>query len=189
MNITPTIRVNLDNPFTKDDAAIITKATLQDMPRENWQCAWVRLFENTNEQYGEGLVKMEYQGSVMGLMKFAFYPDPPDRIEVLEILNLEALPRGQRIVNPVGRWLIWYAANLALNYCPPEPTAQILFLNSVQAAFSYYRDKIGMEYIQPVTLAPGEDGYALRFNRENAQKFCEQQEQSYGRPIILSSRS
>ncbi|NJN72189.1 MAG: hypothetical protein HC799_04915 [Limnothrix sp. RL_2_0] len=184
MNIAPSVQVNILSRSGQTDSAIISKAEQKDMPR-NWQCEWGQLFQNTDELYYESLVKIECQGSLLGLMKYALYPDAPEQVEFLEINNLEALPQAQRQVDPVGRWLIWYACNIAINYCPQEPSSQILFLNSVEQAFAFYEDKIRMEYIEPVTLAPGEDGYAFRFNRRKAEQFCKQQEVTYGCPVVL----
>lgn len=184
MNITPTIQVNIQNRYGRNESAIISKAKLEDMPTD-WRCNWVRIFENTQEEYYERIVKMEYKSSAIALMKFSLYFNAPEQVEVVEINNLEALPKGKRIVDPVGRWLIWYASNIALQYCPQDPSSQILFLSSLEDAFSFYKDKIMMEYIEPVTLGPGEDGYAFRFNRANAYRFCEKQEKTYGCPVLL----
>ncbi len=184
IDITPTIQVPIRNRDQSISYALISKAKQVDMPLD-WQCDWNRLFLDLEEDYYEGIVKIKYQNVLLGLVKYTFYPNPPDHIEFLEINHLEALPKPSRKAHPIGRWLIWYVCNLALNYCSLESSAKILFLNSVGNAFTFYRDTIRMEYIEPVTLAPGEDGYAFRFNRRDAQNFCENLEKTYGCPAVL----
>ncbi|AFY40690.1 hypothetical protein Lepto7376_4601 [[Leptolyngbya] sp. PCC 7376] len=184
MDITPTIRVNVINQFNQNDFAVISKANQDDMPK-NWQCNWTELFAGLEEEYYEGMLKIEHRSSLLGLVKFALYPDPPEQVEFVEILNLEAVSRSYRSANPIGQWLVWYVCHLAIQYCPHGSATQILFLTSVHDAFEYYRDIIKMEYISESSLGPGEDGYVFRFKRQDAIQFCNILEELYGSPTLL----
>lgn len=184
INATPTIQVPIESQDQNVGYALISKAKQMDMPQD-WRCNWDRIFLDVEEDFYENIVKIEYQNTLLGLVKYIFYPDPPEQIEFLEINNLEALPKSNRPANPIGSWLVWYVCNLSLNYCSQESSTQIVFLKSVDTAFRFYRDTIRMEYIEPVTLGPGEDGYAFRFNHEDAQNFCEDLETTYGCPTLL----
>ncbi|MFQ4143652.1 hypothetical protein [Chlorogloeopsis sp. ULAP02] len=88
---------------------------------------------------------------------------------------------AERLIEPIGKWLIWYATKVGLEYCQGEAEALLIFLVSLDTAVSYYRDKVQMEYLKPVTIAPGEDGYAFRFSR-TAAAFCERHESEQGMP-------
>lgn len=186
MDITPSIRVNVINQWNQNDFAVISKASQDEMPK-NWRCDWTRLFAGLEEEYYEGLIKIEHRRALLGLVKFALYPDPPEQVEVVEILNLEAAPLKDRSANPIGQWLVWYVCRLAIQYCPSEAATQILFLTSTDEAFEYYRDRIGMEYLGESTLGPGEDGFDFRFKRLDATQFCNSLEERYGNPTPLQN--
>lgn len=161
--------------------ALISPATKQDIPT-NWQCDWENIWNQTQFEC-ESIMKFSYEEQVLGLIKFGFYPYTGEGIQdfkFMEILNLECVPKDTRLVNPVGSWLIWHAAVMASIVCKPDPDEGLILLTSVKDSISYYRDKLGMDEIGWVTIAPGEDGYAFRFTKEGAAKFCRRQESDYG---------
>ena len=57
--------------------------------------------------------------------------------------------------------------------------------SSLTAAVRYYKEKVQMELLEPVTIAPGEEGYAFRFSRSAAQEFSQRQQQQWGTPISV----
>jgi hypothetical protein len=133
----------------------------------------------------EAIVKLESEGKIQGLIHFAFYPYPPKdgKPEYVEIVALETTQLPYRTVQPIGYYLIWYATKMSLEFgCTENDDGSIVELYSLQPVIDYYRDKVKMEGRGSVTLSPSEDGYAFRFSKEQAIKFCTRIEQEYGTP-------
>ncbi|MDF0555449.1 hypothetical protein [Kamptonema sp. UHCC 0994] len=175
---------------TKTDGeqeAILSPATAVDMPI-NWTCSWPDIWQNTEFDL-ENIIKLEYQQQVWGLMRYTLYPYPGSP-ETLEIENLEANPasagtKSNRLIEPIGKWLVWYATQIGLRYCSGGVSDTLILLKSLDSAFDYYRDTIEMDYVGATNLAPGEDGYVFKFSREQAADFCRRQEQEWRSPIPL----
>ncbi|WP_413174015.1 hypothetical protein [Anabaena azotica] len=130
-----------------EEVAFLFPATIDDMPT-NWTCDWLNIWKTTSF-YCENIVKIVYNHQVWGLIKYGlypyFYPEPAPPI-YLEITNLEADPtdRGdaaKRLIEPIGKWLIWYAINVAFEFCEPKPEAPLIILDALDKAVPYYRDK------------------------------------------------
>lgn len=167
--------------------AVLTPATASDMPAD-WSCDWVSLWINTDFDC-QNIVKLVYDNQLWGLVKYGLYPYPGSP-ETLEIENLETNPsnRGQlniRLIEPVGKWLIWYATQVSLQYCSGGLNDTAIFLVSLESAIDYYRDIIEMQYIGATTIAPGEDGYAFKFSKSGATGFCQRVEAQWGVPAPL----
>ncbi|MGK7944240.1 MAG: hypothetical protein AB4058_07210 [Microcystaceae cyanobacterium] len=156
---------------------------LLNLYQEDWTFNWLGFWHNTDFDC-EGIIKLSYQEKILGLIRFGLYPYPylNNVIEYLEILHLEGIQRQQRLVKPVGFWLIWYVTKIALKYCGGGTMEEIVVLDSVEEAMSYYQDKVKMESIGWTTIAPGEEGYAFKFTRSTAQQFCTRIETRYGIP-------
>ncbi|MTJ53058.1 hypothetical protein FJR38_10580 [Anabaena sp. UHCC 0253] len=58
----------------------------------------------------------------MSLIRYAVYTSEEDVPYLLEVLHLESVPKDQRLVGPIGSWLIWYAVQTGLEYCIPVDT-------------------------------------------------------------------
>ncbi|HAX84806.1 MAG TPA: hypothetical protein DCY91_00745, partial [Cyanobacteria bacterium UBA11370] len=115
------------------------------------------------------------------------YPGSPKFLEI-EQLETNPISRGQRtnrLIAPIGKWLIWYSTKVGLQYCSQAANESLIALVSLTGAVAYYRDVIQMEYLDTVTIAPGEDGYAFRFSRTAAAAFCQRHESEWGVPIVL----
>ena len=180
-------QVQITTKTDGEQEAILSPATAIDM-QSNWTCSWQDIWQYT-EFDRENIIKLEYQQQVWGLMKYSLYPYPGSP-EALEIEHLEAHPasRGEesnRYLEPIGKWLIWYATQIGLRYCSGGVSDTLIFLKSVDSAFDYYRDTIEMDYVGATNLAPGEDGYVFKFSREQAAEFCRRQEQEWRSPIPL----
>jgi hypothetical protein len=164
--------------------AVLEPATEADMPTD-WTCNWVN-FWNRADFDCEAIIKLSSQGMLLGLVRFALYPyiglGKAENFEYVEILHLEALPRKERLLQPVGLWLIWYAVRIALDSCPGETDGTLLRLDAMKAAIPYYRDKVMMEGLGWTTIAPREEGYAFRFTKQGAAEFLERQQSVYGTP-------
>lgn len=180
--------VRVSTQIAGEQNAILSPATAADMP-VNWTCSWPTFWENTDFELGS-IVKLEYQNQVWGLIRYILYPYPGVP-EILEIENLEANPvsRGQqanRLIEPIGKWLIWYATQVSLRYCSGGSSDTLTLLVSLDDALEYYRDIIEMEYVGQTTIAPGEDGYVFKFSREKATQFCWKHEQRWGDPVLVN---
>jgi hypothetical protein len=164
--------------------AVLEPATETDMPTD-WTCNWVN-FWNRADFDCEAIIKLSSQGMLLGLVRFALYPytglGNAENFEYVEILHLEALPRKERLLQPVGLWLIWYAVRIALDFCPGETDGILLRLDATKAAIPCYRDKVMMEGLGWTTIAPREEGYAFRFTKQEAAEFLERQQSVYGTP-------
>jgi hypothetical protein len=146
----------------------------------DWLNFWSRLYPDC-----EAIVKLESEGKIQGLIHIGLYPYPfgNDRPEYLEIIALEATQPPDRLVSPVGLYLVWYAAKMSLEVgCTGNEDGSTVRLNSLESAIDYYRDRVKMEGRGWVTLSPDEDGYAFTFSKEQAIEFCSGVEQQYGIP-------
>jgi len=178
-------KVQVTTPSPKRQLALVAPSQKCKMPN-NWDFMWQEFWNNTNFEL-EGIISLTLNGTVLGLVKYSSFSDQKP-LKAIFIGHLEALPANrdasiQRIAKPVGRWLIWYVARVALQKClKDENSPYIVLVNSVASAFDYYRDIIGMEYIGPAALGPDEDGYAFGFSAAAAANFCKAQEKRYGLP-------
>ena len=146
----------------------------------DWLYFWSRLDSDC-----EAIVKLEADSNVQDSIHIALYPYPlqADRPEYLEIIHIETIQSPSRTVNPVGLYLIWYAAKTSLNFdCTGNDSGSVVELDALESAIDYYRDKVMMEGRGWVSIAPGEEGYAFRFSQSQAIEFCTRIEQQYGIP-------
>jgi hypothetical protein len=172
------VRINTPNGNQK---AFLYPATSEDMPTD-WEFFWQNLWLQSDFDY-QGIVKLIYANTIWGLIRYSVFPFE-DR-QIVEIEHLEANPistyqKHPRLVEPIGKWLIWYVAKLALTRCSCADTDTLIILASVTDAVDYYGDTIKMEYLGNAPSAPGEDAYAFRFTREKATEFCVTQERQCG---------
>lgn len=168
--------------------ARLEPAIKEDMPScGKWCFNWKALWERTNFDY-QTIIKISYNESILGLVRYAIYlSSETNKPYLLEILHLESTPKDLRLVEPLGKWLMWYAVETGLQFCTLSKDDTLITLDSVEDAITYYRDIIEMEPLGWVTIAPGEDGYAFRFVLEEAQKFCERQTAVYGYPTRIDT--
>lgn len=169
--------------------AYLEPAKQEDMPSissPDFSFAW-REFWQKSDFDCEAIIKLSYQGEVLGLIRFGLYPYPfpSDAPEYIEVSHLQCVYKEKRVVNPVGFWLMWYAAQIGFNYCVGETDGTLIRLDSLEEAIPYYADKVKMEGLGWTDIAPGETGYAFRFTQERAKEFCTRIEQEYGYPVRL----
>lgn len=170
--------------------AILEPASVDDMPVD-WLCNWPQIWKNSDFDC-QAIVKMSVDSMLWGLIRFTLFPYPytKDNPKFLHIENLESHPsralnrsgvlteQRQFQVEPVGRWLIWYACWVALDRCSSDQP--LVTLSSSGEVVGYYRDTIGMNYAGVATAAPGEDGYAFTFAKSEAMAFCDRIQVKYG---------
>lgn len=121
--------------------AILKPATAADMP-DNWTFSWREFWSQTNFEY-QKIIKLSLQGQVLGLIRYAVYSDDEETSGggvpyLLEVLHLECMPKSIRLAEPVGRWLLWYAAKTGLKFCTPKENDPLISLDSVEDAIPYY---------------------------------------------------
>ncbi|MBD2569945.1 hypothetical protein [Anabaena lutea] len=170
-----------------EEIAFISPANIDDLPT-NWSCNWLNIWNET-AFYCQNIVKLVYRGQVWGLVKYSLYPyfDPEPAPPIfMEINNIEAHPtsRGDatgRLIEPIGKWLIWYAIKVAFEFCEVKAEEPLVILEALDTAVSYYRDKVEMEYLGLSRSTPGEDLYGFRFSRAAAAEFCRRHESQWGR--------
>ncbi|MCL1472004.1 hypothetical protein [Argonema antarcticum] len=177
-------RVSVQTRASGPQTALLTPARLEDMPTD-WTFNWPGLWQLTDFDC-QNIVKLVYSEQVWGLVRYGLYPYPGSS-ETLEIEHLETNPasRGQqtnRLIEPIGKWLIWYATQVGLQYCSGGLSDTPILLVSLEDAFTYYRDIVSMQYLGQTTIAPGEDGYVFSFSRTGATAFCLRQEREWGFP-------
>jgi hypothetical protein len=176
------IQVQIES--TVQETAFLSSATIEDMPSD-WDFDWLNLWRNTSFEC-QNIIKLVYQGTVWGLVRYGLYPYPGSP-NYLEIEHIEAHPtsRGevaQRLIEPIGKWLIWYATKVALKSCQTEADDPLIILEALETSVAYYRDKVEMEYLGFSRSTPGEDLYGFRFSRKAAAIFCQRQENEWGIP-------
>lgn len=182
-------QVQVFTPIMGQQDAIITPAILEDMPNK-WSFYWQELWQRTDFKY-QSIIKLVYNNQIWGLVRYSVYLDPnfPETVEIDQI-ETNPISRGEeakRLIEPVGKWLIWYTIQVALRYCSVDINNVLVFLVALDSAVDYYRDIIQMEFIGATNIAPGEDGYAFKFSRVNAKSFIRRHERKWGVPKYVDS--
>lgn len=163
------------------------------IPQDGWRCSWTDLWAQTDPAC-QAVISLTHVGEVFGLLRYGLYPYPGNA-QFLEIENIEANPSSvsrvsgynipqERLLKPVGSWLVWYAVSVALSVI--EASDPVVVLTSVGDAVGYYRDTIGMSYQGTATIAPGEDGHVFKFSRKQAESFWSSQIKQWGKPSQIA---
>jgi hypothetical protein len=174
------------------DNGLILPAERDDMSNSHLSFNWTGVWQST--WFGwEGIVKCVYQGSVKGLMQYAIQPtaepedehfNPRKQAGLVEIVYLETIQDiEERLIDPVGYWLIWYAVQIGFKYCTGSNNGSILGLSAKPEACDYYKNKVRMEYgnftaSTPTTVTTK----PFRFTNHDANSYCERLYAKYGKP-------
>jgi hypothetical protein len=178
----PKFAVNVQIKSGEWDQAHLLPATEGDMATD-WGFNWLGFWERADFNC-EAFITLRYKQKTQGLVRFALYPYPfPQGVpEFAEILHIEALEQQKREVTPVGFWLIWYVVQISFLYCSGDENGSLVMLDSIPQAIDYYRDKVIMDGLGWVNIAPGEEGYAFSFKEDSAKSFGKRIEREYGSP-------
>lgn len=174
--------------------ALLSQAAKQDMCNSSFGFSWSYLWDISNFDWGN-IIKISYKDRTLGLVRYELQPQPevedPQEIaslqhQLVNILHLEAISGQHRVMEPLGKWLIWYATRVGLQYCSGTSTGALIALTALPQAELYYRNKIQMEFLDKVIMPSGEYGYAFRFSSVRAKDFCKRHEEQYGFPRKVS---
>ena len=186
-------------------AGIVGPASRENLP-EDWDFEWPYIWDRTDFS-GQSIITLSVEGVIWGVVKFGLYPYGAAGVcpEVMVIEQIEAHPsRNKRrspflkppppspapapYIDPVGRWLIWYACQIALDNCHPEEGKPLIVLSAVFDAVDYYIDIIGMKMADDNISSYEEDGYGFSFDTDEAEDFWSMQHVSFGKPQQVSGR-
>lgn len=181
-NLLPSFTVNVKTSSGSLDQAHLLPATEEDLPTD-WTFDWLRFWEEADFDC-EAFIRLSYAQQTQGLVRFALYPYPfpMTYLSTLKFYIFQSIEKQNRQINPVGFWLIWYVVQISFLYCSGDEEGILVMLDSTVQAMSYYRDRVIMDGLGWVNLAPGEEGYAFCFKEDSAKSFCERIEREYGSP-------
>jgi hypothetical protein len=170
--------------------ALLSPANLSDMPKD-WTYPWVELWR-ANRTDGLTIVKMSTEDNIWGLVQYGVFPKSNPSVVVIDNLETNPISRGKkinRLVEPVGKWLVWYCVNVGLKLVSQSnsPDEILLLLFSRAGAFEYYNDKIGMSYRGTKDLSAGEKVHEFVFTRKEAFEYSVSQQTNWGSPTPVNS--
>jgi hypothetical protein len=186
-------KVPVKNPNGQVEYAILGDCSDSDLVQlpSSFGFSWSHINTITDPDWQQ-ITKISYEEKIQGLIRYEIQPQPevedPEDIpglnhELIVVLHLEATQGPERLVEPLGKWLIWYAAKVASQVCSGTKNGILIGLIAIPSARAYYEDKVGMSNDGPTKLSNGSPGYAFSFNQQQAEQFCNQQEQRHGSPI------
>ncbi|MBE9205987.1 hypothetical protein IQ244_05565 [Nostoc sp. LEGE 06077] len=109
-----------------------------------WNFNWRELWKKTDFEY-QNIIKLSDNDTILGLIRYAVYLTDENIPYLLEVLHIESVPKDSRMVAPVGKWLLWYAVQTALNFCTfNQNDDALVYLDALDDAIPYYGDIIGM---------------------------------------------
>jgi hypothetical protein len=166
----------------------LNEPDLNQSTASHFECSWLDFWKGADFDC-EAFIKFVYRGEILGLIRFVLYPYPLNngKAEFVEIMQIESIRGKLKIPFPVGRWLIWYAAKISMDFnCTANERGSVMILISLEAAIDYYQNKVKMEGRGWTTISPCEDGYAFSFSKEQAAEFCDRTQSTYGQAFRTS---
>jgi hypothetical protein len=146
----PHYRIKIPNGGVVPEYAYLEplrKSELNQFTVNRFECNWLDFWQVADFDC-EAFIKFVYRGQILGLVRFALYPYPPnnEQPEIVEIMQIESVRDRLKLLFPVGLWLIWYAAKISIDFnCSADERGSVLTLTSVEAAIDYYQNKVKME--------------------------------------------
>ncbi len=148
----------------------------------NWSFPWEDEIRKSAKSEKRILVKLEYEKKVLGLVSYIF--DKSRNIVIVE--HLESQKNMQdRLIDPVGKWLLWYCYRVSLDFCLGEELSNkpLILLYSTSKAFRYYKEKIKMTYNDSIRLGEGEV-HVFTDSRKRAKEYVQSLIRQYGQAIF-----
>jgi hypothetical protein len=186
-------KVPVKNSNSQVEYAILSDFSASDLVKlpSSFGFPWSHINQITDPDWQQ-IKKISYDDKIQGLIRYEIRPqpeveDPSDILgldhELIFVLHLETKQGSERLVEPLGKWLVWYAAKVASQVCSGTQNGIFVGLIAIPTAREYYEDKIGMSNNGNTNFPDGSPGYAFSFNQQQAEQFCEQHEQRHGCPI------
>jgi hypothetical protein len=130
----------------------------------NWTFNWQELWRRTDFDL-QNIVKLVYDQQIWGLIRYTVFPYPglPETLEI-EQLETNPISRGQqanRLIIPIGKWLIWYATQLGLRYCSGGVRDTLIVLVSVDGGVE------GEYYLPPLSFRSGRATFTAPGSRQS----------------------
>jgi hypothetical protein len=148
----------------------------------NWSFPWEDEIRKSAKSEKRILVKLEYEKKVLGLVSYIF--DKSRNIVIVE--HLESQKNMQdRLIDPVGKWLLWYCYRVSLDFCLGEELSNkpLILLYSTSKAFRYYKEKIKMTYNDSIRLGEGEV-HVFTDSRKRSEEYVQSLIRQYGQAIF-----
>lgn len=178
--------VSVRTQKTINQKAILAPAQASDMPKD-WTFPWVDIWRSSRTE-GQAIIKISVENQVWGLVQYGLYPKNNHQFVAIDSLEANPISRGKnanRLIEPVGKWLIWYCVNVGLQHC--SGVEKLVFLFSKAGAFDYYDKKIRMKYTSTVDLGAGEKVHAFEFTRIAAIEYSQLHEKIWGSPTVIDT--
>ncbi|MFM6349535.1 MAG: hypothetical protein ACKPFK_31010, partial [Dolichospermum sp.] len=116
-----------------------------------WIFPWEDELRQSAKSEKRILVKFEYEKKILGLLSYVV--GTSQNSLVIEHLETEQNIKD-RLVEPVGKWLLWYCYKVGISFCLGKDLEDIplILVFSKPKAFNYYKEKIGMTYKSSIRL-------------------------------------
>lgn len=171
------------NSNSKKDYAILVPINDSDKTIiGSWLFPWEDEIRKNAKSEKRVLVKFEYEKKVLGLVSYIIGKSQNSLI--IEHLETEQNVKN-RLVEPIGKWLLWYCYKVSINFClgTDEEDIPLILVFSKPKSFNYYKEKIGMTYKNSIRLEQGEV-YAFTDSRSRAKEYIQSLITQYGQPIL-----
>lgn len=167
----------------ENDYAILMPINESDKPiTGRWLFPWEDEIRKEAKLEKRILIKLEYEGEVLGLVSYIVAKDK--NIVIIEHLEAQQ-DLENRVAEPIGKWLLWYCYKISIDFCLGEELSDKPFvvLYSKSRAFRYYKEKIGMTYKDSIRLEEGEV-HVFTDSRNRAKEYTQNILKRYGEPIF-----
>ena len=129
------------------------------------------------------LIKLEHEKKIIGLVSYIV----GNSRNSLVIEHLETRQNMKdRLVEPIGKWLLWYCYRVGISFCLDTYTEDkpLIVIFSKPKVFNYYKEQIGMTYKYSLHMTGEGEVYAFTDSRNRAKEYIQSIITEYGRPIF-----
>ena len=172
------------NSTGKKDYAILIPITDFDKPiTGDWLFPWEDEIRKSAKSEKRILVKLEYKKKVLGLVSYIVGKNRNSVI--IEHLETKQDVKN-RLVEPIGKWLLWYCYEVGINFCLGTDVEDkpLILVFSKPKAFNYYKKKIGMTYKYSLHMTGEGEVHAFTDSRNRAKEYIQSLIAQYGQPLL-----